>query len=493
MSPQHRQRVRLAIALVVTGAASVGARLWLAAAVGLAPDEAYYFDWSRELAPGYLDHPPAVAWLIAATTAVVGDSPVGVRLPAVLLGGMLLPALTYWLAREAGASARFALLLPLASILQPLGVAGGLIITPDVPLLIGWTAAAAATLRALRSDAGRWWLAAGLATGLTLLSKHSGWLLLVSVALAALADGRGRRQLRGRWPWTALALALSLAAPNLWWDAARGWSSLGFQLEHGLGPSSLWMAPLRLLELIGGQVGLLTPVVAWGAGWFLLGAEGEDERRLRVLALVPLTVFAGASLLSPPEANWPAPAHPLLLAGVVARLERELGVAGPERRRRLRRWAGAAVGTSAVITALALVHLLSPLPWLPAEREPAARLRAWNDLPSSLAAADAPLLAEDYELAAAVSYHLPGRPEVTVRCPTAGRCPPGALGLASTPGRQRPSPPPWLARPGSRPVEVEVHPMRRGDGDVVRTLGLFRLVRRGSKTRHGLHLPGTGE
>jgi hypothetical protein len=36
-------------------------RLAIAAWVPLAPDETYYWVWSRALAPGYPDHPPMVA------------------------------------------------------------------------------------------------------------------------------------------------------------------------------------------------------------------------------------------------------------------------------------------------------------------------------------------------------------------------------------------------------------------------------------------------
>src|SRR5580658_8827432 len=36
-------------------------RLALSAVMPLAPDEAYYWAWSRALAPGYFDHPPMVA------------------------------------------------------------------------------------------------------------------------------------------------------------------------------------------------------------------------------------------------------------------------------------------------------------------------------------------------------------------------------------------------------------------------------------------------
>ncbi len=40
-------------------------RLVMASLVPLTNDEAYYWEWSRRLAAGYFDHPPAIAWLVA--------------------------------------------------------------------------------------------------------------------------------------------------------------------------------------------------------------------------------------------------------------------------------------------------------------------------------------------------------------------------------------------------------------------------------------------
>jgi hypothetical protein len=68
---------RLAAAWLLGGAL---VRLLVAAGTPLFPDEAYYWEWSRRLAGGYFDHPPAVAWLIAGGTAIAGDTPLGVRL-----------------------------------------------------------------------------------------------------------------------------------------------------------------------------------------------------------------------------------------------------------------------------------------------------------------------------------------------------------------------------------------------------------------------------
>ena len=55
-------------------------RAVLAALLPLSADEAYYWLWSRHLAAGYFDHPPAIAWLIRAGTSLFGDTPLGVRL-----------------------------------------------------------------------------------------------------------------------------------------------------------------------------------------------------------------------------------------------------------------------------------------------------------------------------------------------------------------------------------------------------------------------------
>src|SRR5579871_4307899 len=52
--------------------------------VQLIPEETYYWNYAQHPALSYLDHPPMVAWLIRAGTALLGDTEVGVRLGALL-------------------------------------------------------------------------------------------------------------------------------------------------------------------------------------------------------------------------------------------------------------------------------------------------------------------------------------------------------------------------------------------------------------------------
>src|SRR5215212_2851137 len=75
--------------LLVAVAAAI--RLVFAALIPVLPDEAYYWVWSRHLAPGYFDHPYGVALLIRLGDVVLAPlgmaaTPLAVRLGPVLAG-----------------------------------------------------------------------------------------------------------------------------------------------------------------------------------------------------------------------------------------------------------------------------------------------------------------------------------------------------------------------------------------------------------------------
>ena len=61
-------------------------RLLYGAQIELIPEETYYWNYSRHLDIGYLDHPPMVAWLIKLGTLLFGDTEFGVRFGALCCG-----------------------------------------------------------------------------------------------------------------------------------------------------------------------------------------------------------------------------------------------------------------------------------------------------------------------------------------------------------------------------------------------------------------------
>src|SRR5215831_6721651 len=90
-------------------------RLVAAAYTPITFDEAYYWMWSKNLAGGYYDHPPMVAYVIRAVTMI-------------------------------------------ASV-------GTLIVTPDAPLLVASSFVLFFLAKVLETGRGVWWLAVGAAVG----------------------------------------------------------------------------------------------------------------------------------------------------------------------------------------------------------------------------------------------------------------------------------------------------------------------------------------
>ncbi len=127
----------------------------------------------------------------------------------------------------------------------------------------------------------RWWLAAGVAVGLSTYNK-----LLIAVLLVALAAGVAisgpRRLLLSKWVLAAAALALVVGFPNLVYQATHSWPqlSMGRALAaHNAGEVRVMMWPFLFLILgpplvpiwIAGLVGLVRRD-AWRALRFLAAA-----------------------------------------------------------------------------------------------------------------------------------------------------------------------------------------------------------------------------
>ena len=344
-----------------------GVRLAVAAATPLAPDETYYWVWSRALAPGYLDHPPVVALWIWLGTAVEGDAALGVRLLGPIaagLGSLMLADAANRLYPERRPGVAAAVLLNATLMLG----AGAVTMTPDTPLLFF----AVMTLWALARVSGdpRWWVVAGVAIGLGLDSKYTG-VLLAAAPVIWIIGLRRWSVLRSPYLWIGAALAVTLLAPVVVWNAGHGWASFA---KQG-GRTESW-APRQmgqhLLELIGGQIGLATPiiVVLFAAGlWGMCGAARRRDPAgllLAALAVPGLLLFLEHTVSARVQANWLAILYPPLAVGAA--------VVAP-------RWRTAAAGLGFALTALVYLQAAAaPFP-LPRRLDPTlARLGGWADL-----------------------------------------------------------------------------------------------------------------
>src|SRR6185312_16938789 len=142
--------------------------------------EAYYWTWSKEHALCFLDRPPMIAWFIRFGTAIFGDTNLGVRFAgilAMLVTQLLLADIARRVTRDVRAVV-LAILLPEAAVYYGLLMAK---VAPDVALIPFAVAMFWSMVRLAESKDERWWLAAGLFGGLSLLSKFTVMLMLPAV------------------------------------------------------------------------------------------------------------------------------------------------------------------------------------------------------------------------------------------------------------------------------------------------------------------------
>jgi dolichol-phosphate mannosyltransferase len=276
--------------------------------VELLPEETYYWNYSRHLDIGYLDHPPMVAWLIKLGTLLFGQSSFGVRAGA-LCCGIITSVYAYRFTRNLFGAAAALGALTLVQVL-PYFFCSGFLMTPDAPLSAAWAAALFYLERALVAGRAAAWWRAGVALGLGMISKYS-IALLVPVTLAYMVwDREARRWWRSVDPYAAALLAAVIFAPVIVWNAQHDWASFAFQTSRRLAEAPRF----ALHKLLASALILITPtgvlaVVAacTGRGFDFPNDEGGAARRRRFVLLamfVPLAVFVAFSLRHEVKLDW---------------------------------------------------------------------------------------------------------------------------------------------------------------------------------------------
>jgi 4-amino-4-deoxy-L-arabinose transferase-like glycosyltransferase len=361
------------MSLLLLVLALTAVRLVAAGGIHLTEDEAYYRLWAQHLQLGYLDHPPMIAWWIRAGETLFGDTPLGVRVAAVLASGV-----SSWLigelARALGADGRTAFRAALWYNATLTVCLGGMLAIPDAPASLFWTVTLWSLARFWRTRRAAWWLAAGLAAGLAVMSKYSALFLAPGVLLWLLAVPGGLAELRKPGPWAAALIAAGVFAANIAWNAQHHWITFAKQFgriaPHGVSPG-------HVAELVGEQLLLFTPLLAIFAALGVRQAWRERNDPAAVQLMLPVATSAPFaayllihSLHDRVQAHWPVPLFgALALCAAVA-----AGRLGETRLWKGLRIAAPALGFAVAATAFGLAA--SPTPLL-GRIDPTMILRGW--------------------------------------------------------------------------------------------------------------------
>lgn len=185
--------------------------------------DAHHLDW------GFVSYPPFTPFIERIGLSLFGLSLVGLRLFSVIAQAIVIFACGM-MARDLGGG-RLAQVAAAVSV----GLSG-------VPMfeatefqytsfsLLWWVLVTWFTIRLLKSENPRWWLAIGAVIGLELLTKYS-VIFFIAGLLAGLALTSARRYFLNKWFWAGLALALLIFSPNIVWLIHHDFISYRF-LQH---------------------------------------------------------------------------------------------------------------------------------------------------------------------------------------------------------------------------------------------------------------------
>lgn len=290
----------------------------------LLEDEAHYWEWSRHLAWSYYSKGPGVAWLIAMSTAVFGDTEFAVRLPAALSSAVAALALA-GLARDASGDKRAGFFAAAVFQLVPMFQSTSLMMTIDMPYAACWSLAAWWCWRGWMMGRIECFVAAGLAVAAGVAFKHTMLLFLPgAVVFAVLAARNGGR---ANWMGVATVLVLSLVGlvPNVIWNAQHDWATVKHLMGH-LGmvggdvpqasaePKRGW-DPMWTVEFIGTQIALAGPMLLLAFAGLREGVKQVIARRYLLAIAAPILLFyVGVSFVTEPEGNWALAGYTTLTA-----------------------------------------------------------------------------------------------------------------------------------------------------------------------------------
>lgn len=378
------------------------ALLILFSGIGLGPDEAQYWTWSRHLDIGYYSKPPGVAWQILLSTGLLGSTELGVRFSAIILGTLFALSI-YRLAIKAGSSEAAAGYSGLIAAFTPLGFFSTFLAITDGGLLLFWTLGLTVLVESIKNEKAPSYFFLGLFIALGALFKWPIYLLWVVVAVMWLVYPNMRRIS----VLVGIGVSLLGLLPTLIWNIGHEFATFKhvFTIVKGGNDGGASSNPL---EFIGSQIALISPII------FFLGCVAllyfrKVASPIRFLAAVTIGVlgtYIVYSFFKKGQGNWCLFAYPSVFVLIGA-------VFSEGRKQAWIKW-GLIFSSVLVMTIFALPtiqrnSLLGSIPW---KINPFKHNLGWENLNLALQEFDPSkefLFADKYQNTSILSFYNPSQ------------------------------------------------------------------------------------
>jgi 4-amino-4-deoxy-L-arabinose transferase-like glycosyltransferase len=226
--PDPPARIEWLVLLAVASAVTV-LHLATNGRYGFHRDELQFLSDTRHLDWGFVAYPPFTPVVERIGMALFGLNLVGLRLFSVLAQAAAI-VVTGLMARELGGRRLAQFTAAFAVALSPLPLFEGTEFQYTTFDYLWWVLIAYFTVRLLRTENPRWWLAIGAAVGTGLLTKYS-IVFYIAGVLAGVALSRARRYLASPWFYAGIGLAAAICLPNFLWQVHHQYISYHF-LQH---------------------------------------------------------------------------------------------------------------------------------------------------------------------------------------------------------------------------------------------------------------------
>ena len=255
--------------------------------IGLGPDEAQYWTWSRALDWGYYSKPPGIAWQIWLGTHMFGQTELGVRIMSIFISYAQTFAI-FFLAIRCGLEKRTAFWCALIMALSSIGIIGSFLAITDNGFLLFWTLACIAMASALKDKKEANPFCIGFLIACGALFKWPIYLFWIFFFIFR------------RWYFPAQSLIKSIAGvvisligllPSLFWNWSHDWATFK-HVSATMQGGSVYVAKGNILEFFGAQALLLSPILF---GLFLLACYQTTKKKT---VLSPQLLFCAVVSLS---------------------------------------------------------------------------------------------------------------------------------------------------------------------------------------------------
>ena len=273
---------------------------------GFHRDELQFLSDARHLDWGFVAYPPLTPFLERIGLEIFGLSMVGLRLFSVLAQAAAI-VITGLMARELGGGRLAQGTAALAVALSPLPLFEGAEFQYGTFDYLWWVLVAYFTIRLLKRENPRWWLAIGATIGVGLMTKYTICFLVLALLCGFLLT-RARRLLLSWWLLGGAAIALLIFLPNLIWQLRHDFISYHFlqyihirDVGQGRG-NQFWFKQFFVCTNL-----YAAPLWIGGLWCFL---RSPRYRPLAWMYLLPLAFF----LVEKGNFYYLAPAYPMLIA-----------------------------------------------------------------------------------------------------------------------------------------------------------------------------------